>query len=285
MVKKSIFKQAFYILSGSFFYALGFTMFYASIDIAPGGISGLSIIINHLTSLDISLLYFVMNVPIVLFGLWKLGIKTMANTMIATVSITFMSDFISRIEPFTTDRIVGALFGGACTAIGMTLVFKADATTGGTDVIVLAIRQKYKHLSTTILFIVTDLMVIAASVIVYGEIETALYSIIVLATFSRIFDFLMYGGDSAKLLYIITSSEEKIAERILGELGIGFSYLKAIGPYENRDKNIILCAVKKHIYPKLRDVIKQEDPTAFLIVSNANEIFGEGFKDIHAREL
>ncbi len=284
-MKITLLKKYTFLLLGCLSYSLGFAMFFTSINIAPGGFSGISIIINHLTNIDVGVLYFIMNIPVILFGLWKLGLKMMINTAIATAIISVMSNVISHIEPFTTDRLVGSLFGGACVAFGMAFVLKADATTGGSDVIVLALKQKYPHMKTSTLFIVTDALVISASVLVFGEIETALYSLIVLAIFAKVFDYTMYGGDSVKLLYVITSSEEKIAERILTDLDIGFSYLKAIGPYENKDKNIILCAVKKHLYPKLRDVIKQEDPSAFLIVSSANEIFGEGFKNINEKEL
>ena len=180
---------------------------------------------------------------------------------------------------------MAALAGGALLAVGMGMVFKAKATTGGIDIIIKILRLKMPHLKTSNLFLLMDAVVVACSALVFRDIDKALYAGMTVIVTSLVMDVVLYGKDEAKLIYIISDRSEEITKRLLDELNIGVTYVKGSGAYSGKEKNVIMCVVKKQISPKVEDVIKSEDPQAFLIVSSAQEIYGEGYKNLFSEKL
>lgn len=270
---------------GCIFYAAGITLFLDPNNLAPGGVAGISIIVGSLTGLPVGVLILLINIPIMALGAWKLGVKFLMSTIFATVVSSFMATAMSNISAVTTDPLLAGVFGGALLALGMGMIFKVGATTGGTDILVLLLKRKYKHMKTPTLFLMMDSLVILISIIVFKNVNVGLYATIAVFTSSKVFDFVLYGGDTVKLVYIISNKEANMCERILDEMEIGFTYINGEGPYTGDSKKIILCAVKKQLYPHLKEVVHEEDPTAFMIVSSASDIYGEGFKDPQVQEL
>ena len=158
-------------------------------------------------------------------------------------------------------------------------------TTGGSDIIVKLLRIRFRYLKTGIIFAITDTIIVACSALVFKNIENGLYAGISLAVQTIVFDLVLYGPDEAKSLLIISDEAKTVARRLMDELDVGVTYLNGIGAYSNSEKLVILCAMRKQLFPKARTIVKEVDPGAFMIVSSANEIFGEGFKDHFGEEI
>ncbi len=272
------------LIAGSLLYAAAIALFLDPNQLAPGGVTGMAIIINYLSSLPTGMVVLCINIPLMLVGLWKLGYKVMLSTVFTTVFSSFMIDIIGKWGALTTDSLLAAASGGALLAVGMGLVFRAGGTTGGSDIIVRLIKLRYPYVKTGKLFLLTDSVIVILSGIIFRNIDRALYATIAMVVFTFVFDTVLYGADGAKLLYIITSADRPIAARLM-ELDVGVTYLDGIGAYTEKPKKVVLCAMHKQVFPQAREIVREEDPDAFMIVTSANEIFGEGFKDHHQQLL
>ncbi len=281
--KKLIF-NGMLLVAGSLLYAAAIALFLDPNQLAPGGVTGMAIIINYLSSLPTGMVVLCINIPLMLVGLWKLGYKVMLSTVFTTVFSSFMIDIIGKWGALTTDSLLAAASGGALLAVGMGLVFRAGGTTGGSDIIVRLIKLRYPYVKTGKLFLLTDSVIVILSGIIFRNIDRALYATIAMVVFTFVFDTVLYGADGAKLLYIITSADRPIAARLM-ELDVGVTYLDGIGAYTEKPKKVVLCAMHKQVFPQAREIVREEDPDAFMIVTSANEIFGEGFKDHHQQLL
>lgn len=294
MEKKNIFGNLalkfILITLGALIYSVGIALFIDPHKLAPGGVTGIAVIISNLTSLKTGTIILLINIPILLFGWWKFGVKF----ILSTIYVTFVSSFfmnlmnehiILRYGFITNNLLLSGITGGALIAFGIAIVFKQGATTGGTDVIVKALRQRYKHIKSGTIFLITDAIIVTASAIIFKNIELALYAAITMVITNFVLDLALYGGDNAKLLYIISDNHEKIAKRIMDELDIGATYLKAEGAYTHYNKNVIMCVCRKYNYTKVREIIKEEDVNAFFIVTNSTEVFGDGYKSHLSDEI
>ena len=273
------------IVAASLLYAAAIALFLDPNQLAPGGVSGIAIILNRLCGLPTGTLILLMNIPLLALGMWKLGWKVVLSTIVAVVSSSVFTDLLAPYGPLTSDPLLAACAGGGLLAVGMGILFKLGATSGGTDILIRVIKLKYKHLKTGSLFLITDCCVIAASALVFRNVDLALYAAIATILSSFCLDLVLYGRDEAKLVYLITDHEKAIANRLLEELEIGVTYLQGQGAYTRDNKKVILCAMQKRLLPRVQEIAMEEDPCAFLIVTSASEIFGEGFKDISAPRL
>lgn len=271
---------------GAIIYAFAISTIADPNSMAPGGVAGLSIILNRVIPIQTGTLIWCFNIPILLLGLWKFGGKFIVSTVYCTALLSVMTNvFSGKVSPLTNDILLAAISGGVLMAIGIGLVFKAGSTTGGTDIIVKVLRLRFPHLKTGVLFLTLDVAVVGCSAFVFHNVDAALYAAIMVFVCSTVLDIVLYGKDSAKFIYIISDKSEQIAKRLLEELNIGVTYVKGVGAYSGKDKNIIMCVVKKHIAPKTEDVVKEEDPMAFMIVTAATEIYGEGYKNLFSEKI
>ncbi len=254
-------------------------------SMAPGGVAGLSIILSRVLPLQTGTIIWCINIPILLVGWWKFGGKFILSTVYCTALLSVLTNVFSLIPPLTTDVLLAAIYGGTLMAVGIGLVFKAGSTTGGSDVIVKLLRLKFPHMKTGALFLILDAAVVACSAIVFHNIETALYAGLTVFVCSNVLDLVLYGKDGAKLIYIISDKAEEIAQRLLAELDLGVTFVRGTGAYSGKDKKVIMCVVKKHVAPKTEDVVKEEDPMAFMIVTSAAEIYGEGYKNLFSEKI
>ena len=254
---------------GSLIYAAGIALFLDPNRLIPGGVSGLSIMISHLVEwLNTGTLIFVLNIPLLIAGLIKFG----KGFMLSTVYVT-------------SDLLLAALAGGALMAVGLGLVLRGGGTTGGTDIVTKFLRLKFKHVKTGNIFLLVDSVVIITSAIVFRDIEGALYAAFSLFISTRVLDMVLYGGDSAKLVYIISDRADDIADALLNQLNLGVTYLDGRGAYTGKDKKVLLCAAHRRAFPKIRALVSQMDDMAFMIVGSAQEIFGQGFKNYRSTDL
>ncbi len=272
--------------TGAVVYSMAIALFIDPNALAPGGVTGISIILSRVIEVETGTLILLINIPILLLGTWKFGWKFILSTIYCIGIISPLTNFFhSHYGAVTEDLFLAAIAGGSLMALGMGMVFKAKATTGGIDIIVKILRLKMPHLKTSNLFLLMDAVVVACSAFVFRDIDRALYAGVTVMVTSFVMDMVLYGKDEAKLIYIISDRSQVIAGRLLEDLSIGVTYVRGMGAYSGKEKNVIMCVVKKHISPKVEDIVKREDPMAFLIVSGATEIFGEGYKNLFSEKL
>lgn len=271
-----------YILTtiGCLMYAAGVALFLGPNNFASGGVSGISIIIrNFYDGISLGTLVAIFNIPIMILGAWKLGVKILLPTFYALgISSLFMNLFESHVPPITQNPLLACVAGSVIAAAGIGIVFRGGATTGGTDIIVKLLRLKYKHISTGTIFLVIDGLICLTSGIVFKDMDKALYAGIAVFIQMYVLNTVLYGSDEARMVYIISDRDSVIAGRLLEELDVGATYLKGEGAYTGADKKVLMCVMKMRMLPQARDIVRYEDPKAFMIVTKATSVFGEGFK-------
>ena len=273
-----------FLVVGSILYAAGIALFLDPNQLAPGGVVGIAIIFNRIFSIPTGTIIFLINVPLMLLAWWKLGFKMIVSTMFVTVFSSALVDFMAAFGAISNDLLLSAIFGNSLVAAGMALIFKAGATSGGTDIIVKLIKIKYRHASTGTLFFITDAIVVVSSIFVFQNFEVGMYAVLAMVVFTVVFDKLIYGADGAKMVHIMSDKKDIIAQRIMA-LEIGLTFVKGYGGFTKSEKDVILCVVKKPMLPKVQDIVKEEDPFAFIIVSSATEVLGEGYKSHYSERL
>lgn len=273
------------ITLAAFVYAVGVSFFTDPNNMAPGGVTGIAIILSRLLPVGTGTLIMLINIPILIFAVWKFGIALTVSTIYATALISFFTNVLSAYGAATDDILLAALVGGSLTAVSIGVIFRAGATTGGMDIIVKALRLRFPHLKTGKLFFAADAMVVTLSGIVFRDLNAALYAAISAICTSVVMDLVLYGRDEAKLLYIISSRAEEIAGRLLADLDIGVTYIKGQGAYSGDNKRVIMCVMKKHVSPRAEEIVKQEDPNSFMIITSATEVFGEGYKSYFSERV
>lgn len=270
---------------GGVLYGMGISLFLDPNSLAPGGAVGISIILNRILGMDTGTLYLLINIPILLLGLKKLGRRFIGKTLYVVVINSLVTNGFSHVEAVTREPLLAAVAGSMLLGAGMGIVFRSGATTGGMDIIVKLLRKKYKHIKTGSLFLMMDMLVVIASGIVFRNFNTAMYALITVVLTGKFIDFILYGGDEAKLIFVVSEQSGFITQRIIQGVKTGLTLLKGKGAYSNKEKDIIMCVVKKQAAPKVMEIVKEEDEKAFIIVSSATETFGEGYKDFFQEQL
>lgn len=273
------------ITAAAFVYAVGVSLFTDPNNMAPGGVTGISIILSRLLPVSTGTFIMLINIPILIFAVWKFGIAFTVSTIYAIALISSFTNVLSPYGAATDDILLAALVGGTLTAVSIGVIFRAGATTGGTDIIVKALRLRFPHLKTGKIFFIADALVVTLSGIVFRDLNAALYAAISAICTSVVMDVVLYGRDEAKLLYIISSRAEEIAGRLLSDLDIGVTYIKGQGAYSGDNKRVIMCVVKKPMSPRAEEIVKQEDPHSFMIITSATEVFGEGYKSYFSERM
>ena len=267
------------IIIAALIYSIGISCFLDPNKLAPGGITGIAVILNRLLNVETGTLYFWLNVPLVLLGIWKFGIQFMAKTAFAIVMVSVFTNMLNPVGALTTDLLISGAVGGILIAVGVGLIFKAGATTGGTDIIVKILRQKFRHLKTGFLFLCMDIIIVSISGIVFRDLNIVFYALVTVIISGKALDYVLYGGDEAKMILVMTDMPEDIGNRLMNELGVGITYLQGKGGWKDTEKLVVFTIVPKRLGPQVEEIVKNEDPKAFMVISSANEIYGEGYKD------
>ena len=273
------------ITAAAFIYAAGVSLFIDPNDMAPGGVTGISVILSRVIPVSTGTLIMLLNIPILIFAIWKFGIRFTVSTIYATALISAFTNILSSFTAATYDRLLAAIAGGMLSAVSIGMIFRAGATTGGMDIIVKALRLRLPHLKTGNIFFIADAIVVTLSGIVFRDIDAALYAAITVSCSSFMLDVVLYGRDEAKLLYIISSRPQEITARLLKELDIGVTLIDGHGAYSGDEKQVLMCAMKKTVFPRVESIVREEDPDSFMIVTSASEIFGEGYKSYFSERI
>jgi uncharacterized membrane-anchored protein YitT (DUF2179 family) len=260
-------------------YAVGVQIFSSPNNIAPGGVTGTSILVEYLTGFPLSVMTLLLNIPLLLMAWFLLGKRFTLRTMVTVGILSVMLELASFIDfPYRGEMILAALFGGVLEGVGLGLVFMRGSTTGGTDIASRLIQLTFPQLSVGRLMLAVDACVLAASAIVYRNIENALYGLVAIYTATNIIDKLLYGLDAGRVLMIISRMEKEIAKAISEQLERGCTFLEGRGSYTGANRPVLLCVVRKNQFHRVKKLTYAIDPAAFVMTMEATEVIGEGFK-------
>ena len=274
------------ITAGSVIFGLAFDVFFAANQVAMGGVTGLAQVIHALVPwLSVGLVTIVLNVPLFLAG-WKLvGFHLLASSLFSTLVSSLAIDGIALLYRFPAmDPMLSAICGGAMMGVGYGMVFSQGATTGGTDIVARILKLKLPWLSMGKLILVPDVVVLALAMLVFGQIETALYGAIALFASSKVTDVVLYGLNPAKMALIISDQWREVADTLLAQ-DRGVTILRGWGAYTRAEKHVLLIAFQQREIVQVKRVVHQLDPKAFLIVCDAQDVRGEGFGDYQTEEI
>lgn len=276
---KKIIVDILYFFTGAIIYSVSVNMFLSPNGISPGGFTGVAAVINYITNIPTGAMLFAFNIPVLILGYIKMGGMFILKTSFVTVLVSLSLDVSAKLLPIIrADGILVSMFGGILMGIGLSLILLRGATTGGVDIIAKFINRKYRHLSVGKIILMADGVVILLNALVYKNAESALYSIVAMYMGTRLMDVLLYGADKGKIIYIITNSPDEICNEINHSVGRGVTKLSVTGAYTGETKIMLMCTVRIHEVAAIHDIVKQCDDHAFMVVSDAGEIIGEGFK-------
>jgi len=270
----------FLIIFGSLVYAMGLHCFTAPNGIAPGGVIGIATVAGSFIPLTVGAIYGLLNLPLLIIGLCSLGRASMFKTALSVMIITIATDRLYiKFPVYKGDKILAALCGGALFGFGTGLIYLMDGTSGGIDIVNKIINKKSPHLRMGAIMLTSDVLIISAAMAAYRNIESGLYAIIAIFVSGRVVDLILYGGLEGKLLFIFSDKHEEIKKKILTEEKRGATILKGIGAYSGAERNVVCCAVQKNGYARLKRKIGEIDRDAFIVITNAGEVFGKGFHE------
>ena len=276
------------ITAAAAIYALAFNCFYEPNQIAYGGITGISQMLNRLFGvLKVGQFIIILNIPLFLLA-WKyLGGKLLLSSLYAMTVNALLIDAFGELFhfPILDEPLMACIFGGIILGFALGLVFRQGATTGGTDIIARLIKLKFRGLSMGQLLLGLDLTIITGVSIVFGQLDSALHGIIALAISTKVMDVVLYGADPAKVAYIISDKGKEIAKAIGSDLSRGVTILPGEGAWTGQEKPVLLCAFKKREIVSLRRLVQNVDPTAFVIVCEAYEVMGKGFLKYDPKQM
>jgi uncharacterized membrane-anchored protein YitT (DUF2179 family) len=277
-------RDYFLVIAGALVQAIGLRLFLVPAELASGGISGISQLINHYTGWPIGLMVFIGNVPLFLLGWRMLGGRRFAlRTLVSVVVYSFFAEALLWMpffpkEGITTDIVLNTLFGAVVSGVGYGLVYRGQGTSGGSDILARILKHR-KAFSMTQGYLMTDTIVILAAGFVFGWAK-ALYAIIVLYVSGLVVDTTMEGAGTVRTALIVTQKCREVSDRILEEMERGVTILQGTGGYTGEERPVVYCVVTRSEVQQLKTIVHEEDPAAFMVVGAAHEALGEGFQPL-----
>jgi len=271
------------ILIGSFILASGFVLFITPYKIVPGGVYGISIVLHHMFGTPVGLVALAFDIPLTIIGIKVLGprfgIKTVVSFVLTAVFVDGLTYFYGTEPLVKDDALLSSIFGGLFIGVGLGLIFKSRATSGGSDIVAMII-SKYTKLPVGQLMIAVDSAIVFIGLVVFQDWKIPLYSLIVIFITGKVIDTILEGMNYDKVLLIISDKTEEIRKKIINDLNRGGTLLNGEGLYNNYERQIVFTVVNRRETVMLQDYINTIDPNAFVTVLNANEILGNGFKSL-----
>lgn len=267
------------VVLGSLLLSFSLTSFFIPHDIAPGGVSGLSTVVASLIPVSVGVLSFIFNLPLFLLGYKTVGWRFSVRSF---VSMTLVSLFIDALPPvdLTENMMLASMFGGVIMGVGLGLVVRAGATTGGSDMAANMLHKLLPFLTIPIILFIIDALVVIIASLRFG-IQAGFYALISLYVSTIAMDAVIKGFNTAMQFMIITSAHEKITERIHVELERGVTRLEAVGTYSGKPVGTLICVISKLEVARLKKIVSEEDPRAFVTVCDVHEALGEGFNGMN----
>ena len=271
-------KDLFFIILGCFLAALGTGCFLLPNQLSSGGFAGIATIIYYFYEINMATVIIVLNIPLFIIGFFKLGFKFVLKTIFATFLYSIMIDLLELNSPIIEDKFLASIYGGIFIGMGLALVLKANTSTGGTDLIA-HIAQNYKiNLKMSTIITLVDIIVISSNLIAFRNLEIGLYSVIAIYIIGKMIDIVFEGINFCKIIYIVSDKYEELSEIINLQIKRGATGLYGKGSYTHKNKMVIMCVSKRNDVEKIKTISKKIDPNSFIIVTDAREVYGLGFK-------
>lgn len=268
-------------LIGCILVGVSFSFFTYPNNIVSGGITGIAQIINLLTAFPVGIAVIIMNVPLFVVAWKKFGLRFILLSLIGMLFSSLFIDFFNLFEiVLTNDVLLASVYGGLLKGVGYGLVFYSGGTSGGTDILSRMLRRKYAFIQLGTIGFVLDVVVVAAFALIFHRVDAAMYTAITMYVSSRMINLILYGTANSSICYIITSSPHEISRDISDGLSRGATLLKGEGAYSGVERDVVLCAVKRHQIPSLKKIVSNVDKNAFVIVTQSHEVFGKNFQNI-----
>ncbi len=287
-------KDYLWIIAGSILTAFSINVFLVPYKIAPGGVSGIATVIHYLTGgkFPVGLAMLLLNVPLFIAGMKFIGNRFVIRTFFGTIFLSFAIDaleplsnrlvekyLVSPVQSVSNpDLLLYSIFGGFIMGVGLGMVFRSGATTGGTDLAARILHSFVPNSTIGQLLLVIDTSIIVFAGIAFQSFQLALYAIVTLFVSSRVIDAMLEGVNFAKVVYIISDHSDIIAEKIMKELDRGVTALKGVGMYTGKDKKVLLCVIDRGQIQPLKAIVASVDKRAFMFLADIREVLGEGFR-------
>ena len=271
--------NCFYVVAGSALFSLSVNMFSVPNGIVQGGLAGVSIMINRIFPfIPVGLSVFTLNIPLFIIGYLRLGKGLVLRSIAATIVFTSFIDIGELfIPPYTGDIFLACVFCGVFAGIGLAFILLAGATTGGTEIIAVLIKQQRGDFSVGKLMMFVDLVVLTASYFVFRSLESTMYAVVTLFVTSKLIDLVLVGTGTGKAFIIISKNADFITQKILSEISRGVTVIPAKGGYTNENKQIVFCIVRSSQVSAVKRLVSENDKSAFSFVADIGEVMGQGF--------
>ncbi len=269
-----------YAIIGGIIFALGYAAFLIPHKIVPGGVSGIAMIIRFLYGTPVGVVAILLNIPLFIIALRILGISFGVKSLGAIIYTNILIDFLTysvKIETPTDNTVLAALYGGILLGLGLGLIFRSDASTGGTDIIG-QIMSRYTNMSVGMWIMIVDFAVITLAGITTRSIELALLGYLALFLSSKIIDLILEGIDYARAAFVVTTKTDKITEEIYEKMQRGVTILEGHSPYSKEERPVIMCVITKKQTPFFKSLVRKVDKDAFVILTDVFEVLGKGFR-------
>lgn len=264
---------------GSAIMAFGIGEFLLPNHLSSGGVSGIATITYYLLKIPMGAMIIIINIPLFILAGYRIGKEFFLKSVIGTVSLSLFIDMLDKYPPVTTDRLLASIYGGAIIGIGTAIILKFGSSTGGTELAANLIKTYNQHLSISEYLTIIDVTIVSLNVIFFKQIEIGLYSAIAIYLYGKMVDIIFEGIYFTKLLFIISDKSEEISDAIKSEIKRGVTGLYGKGMYTNGKKLVLLCAVQRRDVYRIKELAIKIDKKSFIIVANAREALGKGFKE------
>ena len=277
-IKKSI-VDAIGTIVGSAIMAVGVSSFLLPNQLSSGGFSGVATITYYLLKIPMGAMIMALNIPLFLFAGYRLGKGFFIKSLIGTFSLSIFIDILDRYPPITTDRFLACIYGGVIIGIGTAIILRVESSTGGTELIANIIKTYNPYISMSKYLTIIDIIIIGLNVVFFKHIEIGLYSAIAIYLYGQMIDIIFEGVHYTKLLFIISDKNEQISQAISHKVKRGITGLYGKGMYSDKNKLVLICAASRGDVAKIKDIANVIDRNCFIVIANAREVLGKGFKE------
>ena len=264
---------------GSAIMAVGVSSFLLPNQLSSGGFSGVATITYYLLKIPMGVMIMALNIPLFLFAGYRLGKEFFIKSLIGTFSLSIFIDILDKYPPITTDRFLACIYGGVIIGIGTAIILRVDASTGGTELIANIIKTYNPYISMSKYLTIIDIVIIGLNVVFFKHIEIGLYSAIAIYLYGQMIDIIFEGVHYTKLLFIISDKNDQISQAISDKVKRGVTGLYGKGMYRDKDKLVLICAASRGDVSKIKDISNGIDRNCFIVIANAREVLGKGFKE------
>lgn len=263
---------------GCLIMAISTSFFLLPNQLSTGGFAGIATVAYYIFKVPLGTTMLILNIPLLILGFFRIGKEFLVKSLLGTILLSVFIDLLDKYEAFTQDRLLACIYGGVLMGFGTAIVLRVFASTGGTDLLSYIIKSYKKHFQTSNLIVIIDIVIVTLNVIVFKEIEIGLYSAIAIYLMGKMIDIIFEGVSFTKMMFIISPKYKEIANKISKKVNRGSTGIYAKGMFKQDDKMMLFCVGSRSEVIKIKEIASQIDKKAFIVISNARETWGKGFK-------